>query len=447
MWFGRLTVAPIIIFEPVLYICIIVSELAIVYEDKEVSIVSLENGSSLRSLPMVNCVVGHWQQLTCKDVTLLSLYGETRVEYGEKAIYHFINGQFPISFSCENGFPREISDFRVSPDLSSIGLLVQGEESRSLQMYQNTLQKDLIKSYLKKIEKSADLKAEIDKWMQVSDSAKKYQTGLNWIRNQIAQSSETKSLKTALKLLFFLDTASAEKSQERLVLEGAVNFRSAYRFRDQLVRCGEDLRKRASIFPLLRSFIETIESNQKVLLSWFLSLYTDHYEASTHSLSKVEASLQLKSIESLISTCEENIACLNEKLKAYNCESSKSISSKLCSSLPLNSDSPHPVLFDFLDNDRIVLVDCKGDELVSKIIDLNHESTRILSSKSITPACPAFKLVISNGSLFLISPKQIQIFELASLDLLHTFDIPDDESSSSDKLRVYDEGSFGQILL
>lgn len=224
---------------------------------------SVETG---QEMPGPESITVRWLKwMLCKDICLLSLQ-----EAESCQIKLVIEGYHSIDILVDD---LTVQDMHASDDFSKLFVLDDlGILSSYTADWNNSKMEFLCRS-LRSHKTSAHKE---ESWKAFVGTVHKYGTGMKWAVDKLRATDPSGQMEPAFLSLALLTDAPDHDHLNRL--KQSTNTRDAYKYRDQLVRCHEDMRKKFEALGLgvkesepYSCLLDTIEKQLKDFLAWFLS--------------------------------------------------------------------------------------------------------------------------------------------------------------------------------
>ncbi len=220
-----------------------------------VQIFQAEDGLILNTIQRSICNDLLWKRLNgpFKSMLILNCHD---------GLFFFADGMHPV-FNIPS--PFDLLDVNISDDLSQIQCI---HRDNSVSNYSTNWDFSLMKSFTRISDQIVESSTICTSWNNLVAALAKYITGLNWLRTKLSQTdADVNNAVLGLSLLTADDNIYLQR------LKDSVTIRDAYRFRDQLVRCFEDVKSRAE--QVNDSCLTIPEESNSCLLAWFLARKTN----------------------------------------------------------------------------------------------------------------------------------------------------------------------------
>lgn len=229
----------------------------------ELRILSVETG--LETKGPVDMKVRWLKWLQCGGICLLAVQ-----EAESNTIKFIIEGNHAIVVATDN---FSVQDMDVSYDLSKLFILDTQSVFSSCTTGWTRYNIESLRESLT-LHRASSLKEEA--WKSFVESVKKYGIGVKWAIDKLRSTEPSGHIEAALLALALLTDSPDNEHLSRL--KSSTTTRDAYKYRDQLVRCYEDMRKKFEALGLgikeaepFTGLLDNIEKQSKDFLSWFLS--------------------------------------------------------------------------------------------------------------------------------------------------------------------------------
>lgn len=255
-------------------------------------ILDLESGSIIKD----HGIHATWAQWLPSDSFSLLLYQEGN------DLGFILEGTHRLDINIQLDFTATIA--ALTPDLKH---LILASADGQIRLYATGLSSSKLASINSILSKISGVTQDLESLAAFKESVKKYSNGIKWIHDKIAKLHPNNNFDSALNSLALL--ADIPGSAVLAQFKQDVSSRDAYRFRDQLVRCFEDMRKKldALDFPCAKSLNELVpkvDDQLKFLLAWFLGLFSAPGTEKESSLYKIQESLNPSTLNAILSIIE-----------------------------------------------------------------------------------------------------------------------------------------------
>lgn len=298
-------------------------------------------------------------------------------EMGNSQLRFYLNGIHDLGLKIEmDSVPLKIS---TTAGLSRIAVVLNDGR---LIVFSTQADEDSLQKFKETVERKEAVTSVISQISDLISALEKYLKGLRWLKDKLAACDPELNLERTVTHLFLLQDSSDNHHKE--AMKKGVAIRDAYKFRDQLVRCGEELRNKFEIVktkvPLIGPIVEELDASQKVLLSWFLSLFSISADEK-ESLSRVVKALCDTLCLQALAICRGSITSLESGLRPYefpSLEPKMSASEKLLQS----NLSPETVGCHWKSKDELQMIQSHSSELLLNCttLSLHNQSTSSFST-------------------------------------------------------------------
>lgn len=234
-------------------------QIAVGFQEK-ILVICTEDGQAVRELAAENVTFGKWVSVGAAISVLV---------VGSAKLLFYLNGQHPVVLDKHT---EPIVDLAISKGLTSFSVY----DGASVQRFKTSWDEAKLDTFLEAMRQITQKCHEKLQWDLFDAAIIKFTNGVNWVKDKLCHADAAGlDLLTAVKALILHEDL---ENEYRSALKASTSMSTAYRFRDQLIKCFEDMRKASNCLGtdtdsklLIVASLESIEENVKVLLSWFLS--------------------------------------------------------------------------------------------------------------------------------------------------------------------------------